>query len=112
MPPEQTQPPTDQNLNGMTPDESAAALGFITTLGQQHMAAQNAQDPTQAPTSPETAPEGQPQAQPQEDLTPRIDDLQGQIDALKTDVQKAIKDEIGTVKDMIKTALEDDNAKD
>lgn len=102
MPDQNMQPPQ----NDMTPDEHAAALGFITTLGSQVMGAQNATDPTQTPDS---APTGEETPEPQEDLTPRIEGLEGQFNEFKEEIKKDIKDEMEGLKGMIKDALAADN---
>ena len=74
----------------MTPDEHAAALGFISTLSRQHMMQEQ---PQEAPESPESAPQQEQQPEPQKDLTPRIDDLEskimGEIGMLKEEIQKS-----------------------
>lgn len=97
MPEQQIQDP-----QGLTSDESAAALGFITTLSQHAMGM--GQDASQ---SSETAPEQAQQPEPPKDLTPEIEDLKTQLNDLKVEVAKSIKEEIGGIKDMIASALND-----
>lgn len=85
-------------------DEMAATLGYITTLSQHVMGAG-------APQEAESAPQEEAAPEPKEDLKPEIDALRGEFESLKGEVQKTIKDEIGSLTDMIKEALTDDEQK-
>ena len=119
MPDENMQHPiapiTPQRGEGeLSNDDLAAALGFITTISENHLkqqAAQQPEVPTEAPQSPETAPTAPQEAEPPKDLPdlqPEIDALKTQFDGLKADVEKLIKDELVSVKDMIKEVLTKD----
>lgn len=98
-------PQAGQDPKDLTQDELAAALGYITTLGTQHHQAMQA---TMAPQGQETGDTATPEAKPQEDLTPRLDDLEGQFKGLKDDVSKEIKSGLDDVKKMIADALTQD----
>lgn len=100
----ETQPNNPQDNIEMTNDELAAAMGFMTTIGdQQMMAEQEAQDGTETP---ESAPEQELALETEE--TPPIDP-----EALKNEilgeVEKVIEDKIGELKEMLTDALKDDD---
>lgn len=104
MPQQESQAPLEGQLNE---NDLAALLGYMTTLNQhangQHpgqIAQQDAQAQNQPPEAPPV-----PEAPPPPD--PRVDELESQFKALKEEVGKTIKDEIGQVKDMVKQALDD-----
>lgn len=115
MPQQETQPLQGQ----LSENDLAALLGYMTTLNQhaegQHPDQQVRQpqgEPQDGPTSPETAPGDAQPPEPQNTPDPRIDALETQFNALKTEVAKTIKDEIGQVKEMVQKAVEDDTKED
>lgn len=107
MPQEQMQDPTQvgtqaqvPNETGLTDDELAAALGFITTLGeQQHMAMQPQEEPEEEMT--EEASEEEEPEEPEEDITAKFDEFKGEI-------EKVIDEKIGALTKTIEEALKDD----
>lgn len=118
MPNDTMQPPQDPSL-GMTEDEHAAALGYISTLARHVMGHQQTdkevQDgsmPTDATQTPQDATQPTSSVASAPDLTPRLDALESQFTTFKDEVQKAIKDEVGTVRDMIKEALSSEPSSD
>lgn len=107
MPQENMQDPQDpsqQNVNlpqegGLSDDEAAAALGYITTLGQnQQMSMQAEQEPQEDGEQPETT----------EETPEETEDVDSKIGALKEEMQKMMQDEIGSLKEMIVSALNED----
>ena len=89
----------------MNGDQSAAALAFATMLQEQMM------PNVEVPVESETAPEQEQTVAPQEDVTPRVDELEGQFKDFQKEMKKMIKDEIGGLKKEIQSALETDDEK-
>lgn len=98
MPTDTAQAPQDNSGHNLTDDETAAALGYITTLSEHSMA-------QEAPQSPETAPqaqqEQQPPEQPKDEISPKIDALESRI-----------MEEMATLRDEIKASAPKDKDKE
>ena len=96
---------TNQDINQLTPDEAAAALGFATSLQDQIMGI-NPQEQAQNPDqTQESAPQQGQMAQPQNTQVP---ELEGKFEQFKEDINKTIDDKIGQIGEMIKQALSED----
>lgn len=105
--PEQKAQPLEGQLNE---NDLAALLGYMTTLNQhangQHPDQIAQQEAAQAQNQPESAPPA-PEVAPTPD--PRVDELESQFKALREEVSKTMKDEMGQVKEMVQKALEEDD---
>lgn len=113
MPQEQMQDPTQvgtqeqvPNETGLTDDELAAALGYITTLGEQQYMAMQPQEEEVPEEGMEQAPEEAPEEpmeeeEPEEDITAKFDEFKGEI-------EKVIDEKIGALTKTIEEALKDD----
>ena len=95
MEPQTTQP-------DMTPEEAKASLGIATYL-QQQMLHQGV--PIDGDNSPEMAPDSDLELDTEE--VPE-DDMKGEFEAFKKETKSMIKDEIASIKDMLKEALKED----
>lgn len=109
----------DQSMpqdNNMTPEEAKAALGHATSMTEQFLTAhaqmqaqQMGQDPTQAPQEAQNAPQQEQEQKPQDN---QLVDLEGKMDEkleiLRREMKDTIKTEIGSIRDDIKSALEDE----
>ncbi len=98
----ETQPEETQDGVPLSTDELAAAMGFMTTLGDQQIMAEQEQI------------EGQNEELENEEAeveTEQIDPEQMKSDLMK-DVKSLIKEEIGGLKEMLKEALQDDEPKE
>lgn len=95
--------PNESQVNNpqMNADTAAASLAFATQLQEQMMPNMT----MEASQTPETAPEQDLEMETQE--TAPVDPEAIKSEILK-DVKKMIKDEIGGIKDMIKSALKED----
>lgn len=94
-------PQTDMN-----PDEIAAILGLLTTVGTQHMKSQMpVEQPTEAPTQPVEAPQAP-------DLAPEVEKLQKEVESLKKQITKDPKDELAEIRKQVEAALAEDDTKD
>lgn len=94
-----------QDPSGLSHDELAAALGFITTIGTHHHMAQQAA--AQPPEQPQEAPQASVEpAAP--DLTPEVEKLQKEVDSLKKQITKDPKDELAGIRKMVEDALNSD----
>ncbi len=102
MPPQNSQAP-QQDMN---PDEIAAILGLLTTVGTNHM---KSQMPQEAPPETPQAPVEAPQAP---DLAPEVEKLQKEVDALKKQIQKDPKDDLAEIRKQVEEALAADDTKD
>lgn len=93
----------------MSMEESKAALGNATYLQEQLLMQQNAgmgEDiATEAPIEPQEAPtedlDVETEEEPEEDMKAEFDDF-------KKEVKKMVKEEIGGIKEMINSALKDE----
>lgn len=102
MEPNETQPEEVEDEIGLDNDELAAAMGFMTTLGEQSMMAEQEEQEMQ----------GQEIAQQElaaEEEKPEVDPEEIKGDVMK-EVKKLIKDEIGGIKDMLKEALNEEES--
>ncbi len=86
----------------MTPEEAKASLGIATYLQQQMLPQGVPIDPSE---SPEMGEGGDLELETEE--VPE-EDIKGEFEAFKKETQKMIKDEIGSIKEMIKSAISDE----
>lgn len=98
MPPQNSQVPQQD----MHPDEIAATLGLLTTIGTNHM---KSQMPQEAPEQPQEAPQAP-------DLAPEMEDLKKQVEQLQKEIKKDPKDELKDIRKMVEDALAEDDTKD
>lgn len=129
-PNELSSPTSTENTAQLSPelsdDETAASLGFITTLSEHAMGLGNEEEPTEE--TPEEAPaEEIPQDTPVPEETPvlpeeepeepedtgeeRLASLEEEMQSFREEVTKSIEDSMGEVKNMIKD-LNEDNQRD
>ncbi len=98
MPPNSQPPQQDMN-----PDEIAAILGLLTTVGTNHMKSQMPQEPPQeAPQAPVEAPQTP-------DLTSTVEELQKQVTDLQKEVKKDPKDDLKELRQMVEQALAEED---
>lgn len=98
-------PIPEQSQMKMSPDEAAASLGFATNLMSQMMPkAPEGQQPQ------EMAPEQDDMRGMEEDtITPRMDEMEAKFEELEKGVKQTIKEEIGQIKELVQSALEEDD---
>lgn len=102
MKPNETQPQNPQDGIGLTSDELAAAMGFMTTLGDQQMQTQMQPEEQTEEGMPEETPEET--AQPIEEMESRImQELQTLREEMKA--QGDGKSELAELKKQIETIL-------
>ena len=90
----------------LSDDETAAALGFITTLSEQQM-------PQMTPQTPETAPEQEKTEEPTEDLSSAKDEIIGEVRSLKEEmVSEDMKQEFEEIKGKLDELLKEDDNQD
>jgi len=86
----------------LTPEEAKASLGIATYLQQQMLPQGTPIDPSE---SPESAPDEELDMETEEE--PEYD-VKGEMESFKKEMQKMMEDEIGSIKDMIKSAINDE----
>lgn len=87
------QPSPQMGMGEMTPDEAAASLAFATTLSEGMM-------PKMVPE--ETEETSEEPKEPEEDLDEKLE-------ALRSELKDEIKNEIGSLRDDIKQALDEED---
>lgn len=96
----ETQPEETQDDLPLSNDELAAAMGFMTTLGDQQMMAQQEEQEAQGQEIADNELE-------LEEEKPEVDPEAIKGDVMK-EVKKLIKEEVGGIKDMLKEALNEE----
>ena len=100
----------EQEQTQLTPEETKASLGLATRLGDQFLMQQAQQMQEQIAME---APQEQEMPQGQEMMGEAKQSPEVDTEGLKTEIMKevksAIKEELGDLKDMIKSALKDDD---
>lgn len=108
---EQTQQP--QEGGQLSPEEAKASMGIATQLQDQLLAQQNPQPET--PQEPQDVPQEQ-QPDPQEDMLKEIDTLKTQFQEelmqVKKETKDTIKKQIESLRQDIKDALNEEDAKE
>jgi hypothetical protein len=94
----------------LSPEEAKASLGLSTRLSEQFLMSQAQQNGTEAPQGGETDPE-ETEKEPQEDKMMAMEGkMDEKMEILRTEMKDTIKNEIGSIRDEIKSAIEDDQA--
>ncbi len=101
MPPNSQPPQQDMN-----PDEIAAILGLLTTVGTNHMKSQMPQEnPQEVPQAPVDSPQTP-------DLTSEVEALQKQVADLQKEVKKDPKEDLTEIRQMVEQALAEEDTKE
>lgn len=94
----------------LSPEEAKASLGLATRMGEQYLMSQV---PKEGQESQETAPqgdgEGESEKVPEEDKSMALEGkMDEKMEILRTELKDTIKNEIESIRNDIKTALEDE----
>src|SRR3990167_6559240 len=97
----------------MTPEEAKASLGLSTRLSEQFMMSQAQMNGTMPPVEGEMPQGGENgeelEKEPQEDkMTAMEGKMDEKMEILRTELKETIKTEIGSIRDEIKSALENE----